>query len=36
MERVKTTRVEIFGSIPHRADADAKIRQTVASYVDAR
>lgn len=37
MERVKTTRVEIFGSEYHiRADVDADYVKNVASYVDAK
>ncbi|HZL84680.1 MAG TPA: cell division protein ZapA [Candidatus Krumholzibacteria bacterium] len=37
MERVKSTRVEIFGSEYHiRADADADYVKTVAVYVDAK
>jgi cell division protein ZapA len=37
MERVKTTRVEIFGSeYSIRADADADYVKTIAAYVDAK
>ena len=37
MERVKSTRVEIFGSEYHiRADADADYVKTVAAFVDAK
>jgi len=37
MERVKSTRVEIFGSEYHiRADADTDYVKTVAAYVDAK
>ncbi len=37
MERVKSTRVEIFGSEYHiRADVDADYVKTVAVYVDAK
>ena len=37
MDRVKSTRVEIFGSEYHlRADADTDYVRTVAAYVDAK
>ncbi len=37
MERVKTTRVEIFGSeYSIRADADADYVKTIAAYVDTK
>jgi cell division protein ZapA len=37
MERVKTTRVEIFGNEYHiRAEADADYVKNVAAYVDAK
>jgi cell division protein ZapA len=37
MDRVKSTRVEIFGSeYPIRADADSEYVKTIAAYVDAK
>jgi cell division protein ZapA len=37
MDRVKSTRVEIFGSEYHiRADAESEYVKTIAAYVDAK